>query len=214
MAQVLEFMAEMAQPAPEPPTHRRIRTASRVLAVLFGVIFVAYCAFVAALVLAFLVPYAGDHLLIGPKGMLLNLWFGPPPAHPPAATVATLAGYVPVASLPLLQRLAHVAVGPIVILPGLMIFWNLRQLFRLYGQGVVFAEANARRIKHIGLWLAANALAPLLTTSLLGLLHMRIDQAWFHGDTIPKILLGGVVYVVGMVMAVGHELEQEQDQFV
>ncbi len=43
---------------------------------------------------------------------------------------------------------------------------------------------------------------------------MRIDQAWFHGDTIPKILLGGVVYVVGMVMAVGHELEQEQDQFV
>ena len=211
MAQVLEFMPEMAQPAPEPPTHWRIRTASRGFAALFGVIFLAYCVFVAAMALAFLVPYAGDHLLIGPKGMMLNLWLGPPPVHPPPAT---LAGYVPVATLPLLQRLAHLAVGPLVILPALMIFWNLRRLFRLYGKGVVFSEANARRIKHIGLWLAANALAPLLTTSLLGALHMRIDQAWFHGDTIPKILLGGVVYVIGMVMEVGRQIEEEQGQFV
>lgn len=212
MAQVLEFdpipAAPPAAPAVEPQSHRRIRWASQALAALFGAIFVGYCLFAAALVLAFLVPYAGDHVTIGPKGMMLYL--GPEPAHP----VVSPAGYVPVASLPLIQRLAHVVVSPLVILPGLMIFWNLGRLFRLYGRGVVFSEANARLIKQIGIWLAANAIAPLFTTSILGALHLRVDQAWFHGDTIPKILLGGVVYVIGMVMAVGHELEEEQGQFV
>lgn len=211
MAHVLEFNPAIDDEPAEAPSHRSIRTASRVLAALFGLIFAAYCVFVAAMVLAFVIPYAGDHLMIGPKGMMLYLPVGPAPGHPLATPPA---GYLPVQSLPLVQRLAHLAVGPIVILPGLMVFWNLRQLFRLYSRGVVFSEANARLIKHIGLWLAASALAPLLTTNILAAVHMRIDQAWFHGDTIPKILLGGVVYVIGMVMAVGHELEQEQGQFV
>ena len=208
MAHVLELHPLVDEPSQQTPSHRRIRWASKALAVFFGVIFVAYCLFVAAGILAFVIPYAGDHLLIGPKGMLLYL--GPPPAHPAPPP----AGYLTVARLPLLQRLAHVAVGPFVILPGLMIFWNLRQLFRLYGQGVVFSEANARLIKHIGIWLAASSVAPFITTNVLAAAHMRIDQNWFHDDTIPKIILGGVVYVIGMVMAVGHELEQEQDQFV
>jgi hypothetical protein len=208
MAQVLEFDPIPTAPPVEPPPHRRIRWASRALAVLFGVIFVGYCLFATAMVLAFLVPYAGDHITIGPKGMMLYL--GPEPAHP----VVSPSGYVPVAGLPLLQRLAHVVVSPLVILPGLMIFWNLGRLFRLYSRGVVFSEANARLIKQIGLWLCADSVAPLFTTSILAAVHMRIDQNWFHADTIPEILLGGVVYVIGMVMQVGHELEQEQEQFV
>ena len=209
MAQVLEFEPVAGAPVEETASHRRIRQASKALSLLFGAVFVAYCAFVALLVMAFLVPVAGDHLLIGPKGMLLML--GPAPVHPAPLPPA---GYVAVAGLPLLQRLAHVAVSPLVILPGLMIFWNLRRLFQLYGCGVVFSEANARLIKHIGLWLVANALAPLLTTSVLAALNMRIDQNWFHGDTIPKIVLGGVVYVIGMVMEVGRQIEEEQGQFV
>jgi hypothetical protein len=213
MAQVLEFDPIVDAAPAETPPHRRIRWASRALAVLFGAIFVGYCLFGAALISAFVIPYAGDHITIGPKGMMLNLWFGPAPAHPPAGLVQP-AGYMAVSSLPLLQRLAHVAISPLVAVPGLMIFWNLNRLFRLYGQGVVFAEANARLIKHIGLWLVADAVAPLFTTSILAAVHMRIDQNWFHGDTIPEILLGGVVYVIGMVMAVGHELEREQEQFV
>ena len=132
-------------------------------------------------------------------------------AHAP---VTPPAGYLAVAGLPLLQRLAHLAVAPLVILPLLMIFWNLHRLFRLYARGVVFAEANARLIKHIGVWLVLNALAPLATTNLLAALHMRIDHAWFHADTIPKIVLGGVVYVIGMVMEVGRQIEEEQGQFV
>jgi hypothetical protein len=210
MAHVLELNPVVDDAVDETTSHRRIRAASRVLSAVFWVIFVFYCVFGAALVSAFIVPYAGDHLLIGPKGMLLYL-AGPVAEHAPALPPA---GYVSVAGLPPIQRLAHVAVAPIVALPGLMIFWNLRQLFRLYGQGTVFAEANARRIKHLGLWLVASALQPLVTTTVLAAVHMRIDQNWFHGDTIPKIVLGGVVYVIGMVMAVGHEIEQVRGQFV
>ncbi len=59
-----------------------------------------------------------------------------------------------------------------------------------------------------------TALGPLVSVSVLTALHMVVDHAWFHGDTIPKIVLGAVVYVVGMVMEVGREIEEEQGQFV
>ncbi len=205
MAQVLEF-EPVAAPAPgqETPSHRRIRWASRALSLLFAAIFVLDVLFVAALGSAFLVPYAGEHLTIGPKGMMLN--FGP-------AQGGGL-GYVPVGSLPLLQRLAHVAMGVVVFVPGLLLLWSLQRLFGLYGRGVVFSEANARLIKLIGVWLVLNALAPLVSVSVLSALHLVVDHAWFHADTIPKIVLGGVVYVIGMVMEVGRQIEEEQGQFV
>ena len=116
--------------------------------------------------------------------------------------------------MPIAQRLAHAAMGVVVFLPGLMIFWNLRQLFRLYGKGVVFSQANARRIKAVGLWLAANAIAPLISVSTLSALHMAVDHAWFHGDTIPELVLGGVVYVIAQVMQVGHQIEEERGQYI
>ena len=209
MTRVLHFSPATAAPSPETPPHRRIRQASKGLALLFGAIFLVYCVFAVVGVMAFLVPFAGEHLLIGPKGIVLMI--GSAPAHRLAAPPA---GYLAVANLPRLQRLIHIAVSPLVVLPGVMVFWNLRRLFGLYGRGVVFSEANARLIKHIGLWLVANALAPLLTTNILAVLHMQIDQNWFHADTIPKIILGGVVYVIGMVMEVGRQIEEEQGQFV
>ena len=208
MADVLELYPVTDDRPPETPSHRRIRRASRVLSLLFGAILAAEAGHEHDLGLAFVIPIAGDHLLIGPKGMLLNLWFGPS-IHAPAP-----AGYLPVAALPAVQRLAHVAMGFVVFIPSLMIFWNLRALFGLYGQGVVFAADNARLIKHIGVWLVLTALGPLVSVSVLTALHMVVDHAWFHGDTIPKIVRGAVVYVVGMVMEVGREIEEEQGQFV
>ena len=207
MVQVLEFNPIADDPASEQPTHGRIRQASKLLAALFGIILLANVALVAFLASAFLVPYAGDHLTIGPKGLMLN--FGPAPHG-----FAWPAGYVAVSGLPTVQRLSYLAIGLVVGPPSLMIFWNLRQLFRLYGQGVVFSEANARRIKHVGLWLAASAISPLVAFSVMSALHMAIDRNWVHDDTIAQALLGGIVYVIGMVMQVGHEIEEERGQFV
>ncbi len=204
MAHVMELHPQADAASVEPPSHLRIRRASRALALLFGLIFVLDLIFLASLAFAFLTRFAGDHLTIGPKGMMIT--FG---ADEPAGP-----GYLPVGNLPVVQRLAHMAMGVVVFTPGLLILWNLRRLFGLYGRGVVFSEANARLIKHIGLWLAANAIAPLVSVTVLTLLHMVVDHAWFHADTIPKILLGGVVYVIGMVMEVGRQIEEEQGQFV
>ena len=207
MAHVLELYPVTDDPPPEARS-RRIRQASRALSLLFGAILAAEILFVAGLGLAFLAPFAGDHLLIGPTGMLLNLGPGPP-LH-----AAGPAGYLPVAGLPVVQRLAHVVMGFVVFIPSLMIVWNLRALFGLYGRGVVFAADNARLIKHIGVWLVLTALGPLVSVSVLSALHLVVDHAWFHGDTIPKIVLGAVVYVIAMVMEVGREIEEEQGQFV
>ena len=203
MAQVLEFdPAASARPVETPP-HRRIRWASRALSVLFGVIFAINIAMVVMIAVSFLVDIPGAHVSIGRAGMMLT--FGPAPIP---------AGYQLVTSLPVTQRLAHVAMGLVVVPPSLMIFWNLRQLFRLYGQGVVFSEANARRIKSVGLWLAVNAVAPLISVSTLSALHMVVDHKWFHGDTISQLVLGGAVYVVAQVMQVGHQIEEERDQYI
>ena len=203
MAQVLEFDPAASSRPVETPPHRRIRWASRALSVLFGVIFAIDVVLVATMAVSFLVDFPGGHVGIGRPGMLLTLGAAPMPA-----------GYQLVSSLPAPQRLAHVAMGLVVCPPSLMIFWNLRQLFRLYGQGVVFSEANARRIKAIGLWLAVNAVAPLISVSTLSALHMAVDHKWFHGDTIPQLVLGGVVYVIAQVMQVGHQIEEERDQYI
>ena len=203
MAQVLEFdPAASARPIETPP-HRGIRWSSRALSVLFGVIFVATIALTAMMAAALFVDIPGVHLSLGRAGGMLTLGSAPTPG-----------GYLPVLAMPIAQRLAHAAMGVVVFLPGLMIFWNLRQLFRLYGKGVVFSQANARRIKSVGLWLAANALAPLVSVSVLSALHMVVDHNWFHQDTVPQLVLGGVVYVIAQVMQVGHQIEEERGQYI
>ena len=214
MAQVLEFDPAAGAAPVETLPHRRIRRASRALSALFGVILLLDIALAVIAGAGFLVDIPGLHVLIGPKGMLLTFMVAPPPGHPPLASLAPPPGYLPAISLPLVQRLAHLAMGLVVFPPGLMIFWNLRQLFRLYGQGVVFSQANARRIKAVGLWLAANAVAPLISVSVLSALHMVVDHNWFHPDTIAQLVLGGVVYVIAQVMEVGHQIEEERGQYV
>jgi uncharacterized transporter YbjL len=98
--------------------------------------------------------------------------------------------------------------------PKLLIFWSLRQLFALYGGGVVFARENALYIKGIGLFLVADAAAPLVVHLVLNALHLAIDQKWMHLSSLQELVLGGVVYVIALVMEHGHAIEEEQEQFV
>jgi hypothetical protein len=203
MSQVLQFDPPAAAGPSETPPHRRIRWASRALSVLFGVVLLAEILLAALVAASFFADIPGVIVSIGRSGMALT--FGADTAPK---------GYVTVASLPLVHRLAHVAMGLVVVPPGLLIFWNLRRLFRLYGQGVVFSEANARCIKFVGAGLAANAIAPLISVSTLSALHMVVDHRWFHDDTLQQLVLGGVLYVIAQVMEVGRQIEEEQGQFV
>lgn len=197
-AVVLDFAA----PEPEPTrAHRRIRQVSRTLAWLFTGLLVLAALFDLLLLTAFFVPGVGRFVGIGPEGMLLSFPNMPPP-------------YVPVSRLPLLQRLAHVPVGLINFAPVSAILWGLRHLFGLYARGVVFSAENARCIRWIGIALIANAIAPGLGVLFLTSVHLVVDHQWLHASSLQELVLGAIVYVIALVMQVGHEIEDEQRQFI
>ena len=200
-AEILE-LHPAADDEPEAPRHGRIRWASRALSALFTALLVLQALFALLLAAGFLVPAVGGHVGIGPTGMMLTSL-----PHMPR-------GYVSVFGLPLVQKLAYLAAGVVVFGPKLLIFWSLRQLFGLYGHGVVFARENALYIRGIGLFLAADAAAPLVVHLVLNALHLAIDQAWMHASSLEELVLGGVVYVIALVMEHGHAIEEEQEQFV
>lgn len=196
---VIEFA--VSEPEPTAP-HRHIRRASRVLAWLFTLLVVLWSLFCVLLLAALVISSVGQHVGIGPTGMLLSA----APSMPPR--------YVPVSGLPLIQRLAHLPVGLINFLPPLMIFLNLRRLFALYAQGQVFSRENANCIRWIGVALITKAIAPGLGVLFLTSLHLVIDRQWMHASSLQELVLGAVVYVIALVMQVGHEIEEERGQFV
>jgi hypothetical protein len=196
-------LIDFAPPQPPmPPAYRRIRLASRGLAWLFTALLSLWALFCAALMLAFFTPLGGQHLGIGPTGLLLTSL-----PHLPAS-------YVALGGLPLLQKLAHIPVGLINFAPNLVLFASLRRLFDLYAQGVVFGAENARCIRWIGIALIANAVAPGLGVLFLTSVHLVIDHRWMHASSLQELVLGGVVYVIALVMQVGHALEEERSQFI
>lgn len=196
---VLDFGLQEAEPT---PALRRIRRLSRALAWLFTALLALSALFFAFLGAAFLVPPLGRFVGIGPAGMLLS---GLPRMPAP---------YVPVSSLPLLQRLAHLPVGLIDFTPILAIFLGLRRLFGLYARGVVFGAENARCLRWIGVALIANAAAPGVGVLFLASLRLVVDRNWLHGSSVQELVLGAIVYVIALVMQVGRELEEERSQFV
>jgi len=204
-AVVIDFTAE----EPRPPSDlRRMRLVSRALEILFLVLAVATGLIAGALILAFIIPYAGDHFAMGPAGGLVR--WAPRLTHP----IPLPPHYIAVSDMPVVQRLAHVPVGLLHAVPTVFLFWSLRRLFGLYAKGVVFAPDNARSLKHIGTALIVIALAPWLGHTFLNSLHLAIDKAWMHGSSIQELVLGAIVYVIAQVMQLGRELEEERSQFV
>lgn len=179
---------------------RRLRTWSRIFVAVFGIALAVSTTLLVVAVLAILF-YRGDHLQIGAT----SAWIGNPPGPK---------GFVAFASLPLAQRLAYAVVAAVRAAPSVLLFWNLRELFRLYERGVVFAGDNIRRIRLAGAWLVADALAPLVCHLALKATRMEIDHGWAHALSLQELMLGGVVFVVAQVMQLGREIEEEREQFV
>ncbi len=203
MSVVYPLHSAVGAPATPGRSHWRLRWTSRALAALFTLLLAADALITGAMLLAFAIPFAGQHLGLGARGGWISLGDGPLP-H----------GYLAVSGLPLAQRLAHIPVGLLHAAPVLLIFWSLRQLFALYGQGLVFGQHNARHLKRIGACLVIHAAAPLAGVLFLRAIHMVIDQTWMHGYSLQELVLGGIVYVIAQVMQVGREIEEERSQFV
>lgn len=193
---------DIAPPQPAAtPSFRRIRTASRVLEWLFTgllAVFVALTVFG----LGVLFFYHGTILAFGPRGGLITT-SGPVPPD-----------FLPLRDWRLDQRLAY---GPVWIVrsaPAVGLFWCLRALFRLYGEAEVFTERTARLIKWMGIWLVADAVAPLLCHLALSATGYEIDKAWAHMKSVEEAVLGAVVFVIALVMQAGREIEEDREGFV
>jgi hypothetical protein len=197
MASVVEF----APPKPAAaPSYRRIREVSRGFEILFAALF-AIGIGVAIAELAILFLYHGAMLAFGPHGGVIST--GPVPE-----------GYIPVSQWRLDQKVAYVPVVLIRAAPSIALFWCSRTLFRLYAQGTVFAVANARLIRWAGVSLVADAVAPFACHLGLSATGYEIDGAWAHMMSIQELVLGGVVFVIALVMQAGHEIEQDREGFV
>jgi hypothetical protein len=199
-------MASVIDLAPPPrvgPTasYRKIRAASRVLKILFAVLLVFFVVlmFVSLWILLF---YQGTHIAIGPRGGLISFDGRLPP------------DFNPFRDWRLDQKLAYVPVVVVRAVPSLVLFWQLRRLFRLYGQGVVFAARNAALIKAMGACLIADAIAPFACHVVLSATGYEIDRMWAHQRAVQELVLGAVVFVIALVMQAGREIEEDREGFV
>jgi hypothetical protein len=196
-------IVDLAPPARVGPTpsYRKIRTASRGFEILFTVLL----AFFIALMLTslwILLFYQGSVIAIGPRGGIISFDGHPPP------------DFIPFRNWRLDQKLAYVPVVLVRAAPSLALFWCLRQLFRLYGQGVVFAARNAALIKAMGVCLIADAIAPFACHLVLSATGYEIDEMWAHQKSVQEVVLGAVVFVIALVMQAGREIEEDREGFV
>lgn len=178
----------------------RLRNASRGFEVLFAVLFVVFIG-LAIFSLWVLFFYQGEMIAVGPRGGILTT--DPLPAD-----------FVPFHTWRLDQRLVYTLDVLVRAAPSLVLFWSLRSLFRLYGQGEVFGARNARLIQLMGVCLVADAAAPFLCHLALSATGYEIDKLWAHMAAVQELILGAVVFVIALVMQAGHEIEQDREGFV
>lgn len=185
-------------PPVETPAQRHVRLGSRALVWLFtGLLGLAVAVLAAAL--ATMIFYQGELVRIGPD----NAYLGGGPANSIAFS-----------SLPLPHRLVYCLVGMVRATPIIMLFWSLRRLFSLYAAGRVFEPENGRWFSHIGGWLCAYALAPFACHVVLSATGYEIDRNWAHLASLQAFILGLLVLVIGQVMRVGREIEEDRKAFV
>jgi hypothetical protein len=184
--------------APETVAQRRVRLGSRALAWLFtGLLALSTAILVGALVT--MLFYKGELVRIGPD----NCYIGEGPPNS-----------VAFGSLPLPHRLIYGLVGIVRATPIIMLFWSVRALFRLYARGEVFSPENGRSFSRIGGWLCAYALAPFICHLFLSATGYEIDRNWAHMASLQAFVLGLLVLVIGQVMQVGREIEEDREAFV
>jgi hypothetical protein len=197
MASVIDISPQ--RPA-ATPSFRKIRAASRAFELLFASLFAALIA-LALFSLWVLFFYQGTMIAIGPRGGIITT--GPLPAD-----------FVPFYTWRLDQRLVYAVDVVVRALPTIYLFWFLRSLFRLYGQGEVFTGRTARLIQGMGVCLVADAALPFLCHLVLSVTGYEIDKLWAHMASVQELVLGAVVFVIALVMQAGREIEEDREGFV
>ncbi|WP_144211623.1 DUF2975 domain-containing protein [Shewanella donghaensis] len=113
---------------------------------------------------------------------------------------------------------AGVILGSVEILPYLLIYTFLYQLFELYRQGLVFTKNNFRCLRNIALvfvwWIVLSLFYPMIVASVLHFsgLSSAVPIYFSLGSYELKFALFGLVfYCIAWVMKHATELQQEAD---
>lgn len=190
-----------SEPKPEAPARKRIRR----LSAPFEVIFAALTAAVALIYLATLLAalfYLGENFRLTEQGPTLYLskdTFAP--------------GSIAISDVPLASRL--IGFIPLSVIHGGLIgsFFCLQRLFAAYRRGIVFDERPVRWMRRAGALLFLFALAPAAFQPLVHAAGL-MDRAWLHGHTIAALLVGGALFVLASVIALGREIEKDSEGYV
>ena len=185
----------------EPLKRRLLRRRSQAWALIFSLA-LALSIMLAVLLCGGVLFYDGPLLSFGPGG----IWIGLAPED--------AAGLLPLTAFSSSQRQLGAVAVALLAMPAIFILFHLRRLFRLYAEGVVFARANARHLKFVGLGLVLYAFAPLVANRLVMFAGVTNDPVWFHFDEVMALLLGALLFVVADVMEFGREIELDRDGFV
>lgn len=190
-----------AEPKPESPALRRIRLVSAPFEIVFAVLGALVALVYVGTVLAGLF-YTGENFRLTTAGPTIFL---------AGATFPT--DSVKVSDVPIGARL--IGLLPLTIIQGALIgaFFCLHRLFGAYRRGVVFAEAPVRWMRRAGALLILFAVAPGLFQPLVRTAGL-MDRAWLHGHTIAALLIGGALFVLASVIALGREIEREGEGYV
>lgn len=195
---------KLAPPAPTPDaTVRVIRRLSLPLVWLLTAV-LALTVAVLAVMLAAVLFYDGPRLLVRPGGLQILLMANPPPIPE---------DWYSLGQAPLLQRLALVASGTLMMGPALAILWTLRRLFVLYGEGRVLEGRSARLLQIMAIWLIAYAVGPTLGHFLVAATGFD-DQGWLRMDSVQALVLGLVMFVIARVMQLAAEAHDDASRFV
>lgn len=184
----------------EPGALRRIRRLARPFEIGFAALSVLAGLFVVMLLVLAYMP--GGYVTFNADGG----WLTADPASAPADAL-------PAAAFPLATQVAGLfAVG--LIHAGLITaLWSLHKLFAAYRRGEVFADAPVRLMRRAGLGLIVFAATPGLMQPLLRVLGSP-DRNWFHGETLPLLLVGASLFLFANILALGIEIERENRGFI
>ena len=93
-----------------------------------------------------------------------------------------------------------------------MALLNLRRLFALYSQGLVFSGESAGRLKRFALWLVLTAIAINLSSRLY--LPITGTAPGAPANVLATLLCGAMIWVIAHVMELACEADVERREFI
>ncbi|MEQ8435663.1 MAG: hypothetical protein RIA71_15640 [Oceanicaulis sp.] len=197
---MIDHVRLYAEPSPAPAPLRRIQR----LAAPFDYGFLGLAGLTALFAVAVFIAawLPGGHVRFAAQGGAIAL---DPTTFPP--------DYQPIA-----------AFSPGLLLAGSMVFiivyaslasglYALHRLFRAYREGRVFEAEPIALMRKAGAALAIFAAAPGVAQPGLRALGSP-DRNWFHGETLPLLLIGAGLFVFAHIIELGREIELENKGFI